>query len=288
MKRQIVVITGLSLICSSVVAEPIFMSVDNSQPLTTESTANSNLSYGLSDEEITKRIKQGRADTIPMSVLRRWQKNRKQNQHNQTWQDNSTVSLQQNRTSVMNKKYNAVNTYNQYYANGTSQIVNNNPPIDSYSHQYSNPNYIPPIDNQNLLQPKIEHQTYSPMNNVQSELTTETSAVPVNNIQTELVEKETSANIQNKQLANNEVTPNNPTEKAKTKELVKKEKGGFFKNFFKKKETKNSTNEQPSNPPNKKEEQKLPPLPEGATLIQKPTADKKGVIYHEKSNQPNF
>ncbi len=171
MKRQIVVITGLSLICSSVIAEPIFMSVDNSQPLTTDNTANSSLSYGLSDEEITKRIKQGRADTIPMSALRRWQKNRKKNQHNQVWQGNSTVNSQQNRTPVMNEKYNTMNMYNEHYTNGINPAINNNLPMGNTPYQYPYPNYTPPTENQNVTQPPLVTESFNQPNQLNNNQT---------------------------------------------------------------------------------------------------------------------
>lgn len=84
---QIVAVVIATIFSSNLYAQnTLFIPVGN-QPIMNNSVNTSSVSYGLTDDEIARRIENGLANTIPISVLVKWQ-NKQQKQNSQDAQLN--------------------------------------------------------------------------------------------------------------------------------------------------------------------------------------------------------
>lgn len=112
--KSLTVIATLVLFANiniAVAKDVIFVSQEN-KPLTqTKSHANT-LSYGLSDEEITKRVEMGLAETIPISALKKWQDKRKL--ENTTSINTASNTNTQNLPKFQNVTKDNTNPYTQH------------------------------------------------------------------------------------------------------------------------------------------------------------------------------
>lgn len=99
-KLKAVTIVLLLVNSSGVFASDIiFMPMDN-KPLVKTNVNASGLSYGLSDEEIAKRVEMGLAETVPVSALKKWQEKRKQKNTEMVNMQDSTQNLSTTQNTI--------------------------------------------------------------------------------------------------------------------------------------------------------------------------------------------
>lgn len=76
MKLQIILSVTLVFMMSSSFAKSTLVIPINNQPIIDYVSAGKPMNYGLTDEEITRRVERGAISSIPASRLREWQANR--------------------------------------------------------------------------------------------------------------------------------------------------------------------------------------------------------------------
>lgn len=125
--NKLIIVATLSLISiqnNAFAREITFVSTDN-KPLTSTKSVGG-LNYGLSDEEIAKRVEMGLAETIPISALKKWQEKRKL--ENTALIDTVSNPNTQNMPNSQNINKDNINPYTQHsIMNNTDSLIHNNP-----------------------------------------------------------------------------------------------------------------------------------------------------------------
>lgn len=145
-KFKAVTIVLLLANSSSVFAgDIIFMPIDN-KPLVKTNVKVGGLSYGLSDEEIAKRVEMGLTETVPISALKKWQEKRKQKNTEIVNMQNSTQNLPTTQNSIS-------------YSGTSNAFIDVNTDTKNKIELYIPSNYTI-VDNQSNLTPnnKVDNQ----------------------------------------------------------------------------------------------------------------------------------
>lgn len=113
---------------SHVFAKDIMFISTNNTPLTQNKSTNVGFSYGLSDDEIAKRVEMGLADTVPISALKKWQEKKKLENIKSTNTVNHTQYIQHNNIQYIP---NIPNVSTDYQSLNTSVVLSQNNEMDT-------------------------------------------------------------------------------------------------------------------------------------------------------------